>query len=718
MIPTTRKQEGLWVNAKELLDKSDTYFSILEKYLIKFFRNGVPNNLFPLFAFVKAKPYGIRCIPQFGIVISLDKRKERRYGVFFVSSNEVASYSDCTVGDTEFVVPSAEQPISTSSLKSLRASLNVLGTLNAESISNQYPPLPGPDVLEFPTPLPSIDPNTYVDPLTWEDAMSRPTEAPFWVVGRNIECRGMEGVLQPIPSLPHGHTHAAVPLKEVFKLKFKPDPDNPNNSIIDKFRVRIVGKGFKQQHGLHFDDTFAPTPHLTTVRIFYILLVQYDLKLKSCDAVQAFLNSPLDRDNIYVKLSGGMKEYFKTDYAVALKGLYGLKQAAMLWNRLLFDFLRGIGLKQSIYDLCLWYIIDPPRLTVFLLVQVDDILCATSSDKWFDEFYAKACAQWEFNRTKPDNFLQMTVSRTSEYLELSVQRQVEKIASQFGVTTGKAITTPMDPQLKLETSESADPSVYPVYVSLIGSLWWWCRTGVRCVIEHHLRVLSKFSHCAQQSHLDALLRVLRYVYHTRHYTLRIYKQTGDKPVLLAYTDAAFANCFTTLKSYSGYIVKFYGNLVSFGSILQPEQAHSTGQSEYIAASVTAREVFGIYNIICQLEQLRLRIPIFIDSTAAQCMLESPAVSNLMRHVAIQVHWVKELVQNGKIKFFRVPSCLNESDIMTALPKSKRGTPVLLFLISRILYVGQEALRKAKLCYESLKEEITKESNGSPVTINV
>ena len=91
----------------------------------------------------------------------------------------------------------------------------------------------------------------------------------------------------------------------------------------------------------------------------------------------------------------------------------------------------------------------------------------------------------------------------------------------------------------------------------------------------------------------------------------------------------------------------------------------------------------------------------------------------MRHVAIQVHWVKELVQNGKIKFFRVPSCLNESDIMTkALPKSKRGTPVLLFLISRILYVGQEALRKAKLCYESLKDEITKESNGSPVTINV
>ena len=166
-------------------------------------------------------------------------------------------------------------------------------------------------------------------------------------------------------------------------------------------------------------------------------------------------------------------------------------------------------------------------------------------------------------------------------------------------------------------------------------------------------------------------------------------------------------------------MKFYGNLVSFGSIIQPEQAHSTGQSEYVAASVTAREVFGIYNIISELEQLRLPIPIFIDSTAAQCMLESPAVSNLMRHVAIQVHWVKDLVQNGKIKIFRVPSCLNESDIMTkALPKSKRGTPVLLFLISRILYVGKEALHKAKQCYEALKEEIAKESNGSPVAINI
>ena len=27
------------------------------------------------------------------------------------------------------------------------------------------------------------------------------------------------------------------------------DPDNPNNIIIDKFKIRIVGKGFKQQHG-------------------------------------------------------------------------------------------------------------------------------------------------------------------------------------------------------------------------------------------------------------------------------------------------------------------------------------------------------------------------------------------------------------------------------------------------------------------------------------
>ena len=95
------------------------------------------------------------------------------------------------------------------------------------------------------------------------------------------------------------------------------------------------------------------------------------------------------------------------------------------------------------------------------------------------------------------------------------------------------------------------------------------------------------------------------------------------------------------------------------------------------------------------------------------------MSNLMRHVAIQVHWVKDLVQTGKIKFFRVPSCLNESDIMTkSLPKSKRGTPVLLFMVSRIIYVGQEALQKVKQVYETLRDEIAKESNGSPVAIDI
>ena len=72
-----------------------------------------------------------------------------------------------------------------------------------------------------------------------------------------------------------------------------------------------------------------------------------NLTILAGDFSQAFLNSKSDRDNIFVALSPGLRDYFGCRYAQVLRGLYGLKQAAMLWNRILFKILREFGLQQS-----------------------------------------------------------------------------------------------------------------------------------------------------------------------------------------------------------------------------------------------------------------------------------------------------------------------------------------------------------------------------------
>ena len=52
----------------------------------------------------------------------------------------------------------------------------------------------------------------------------------------------------------------AIGCKWVFKLKRKPD------GSVDRYKVRLVAKGYAQEKGIDFDETFAPTCRMTTIR--------------------------------------------------------------------------------------------------------------------------------------------------------------------------------------------------------------------------------------------------------------------------------------------------------------------------------------------------------------------------------------------------------------------------------------------------------------------
>jgi hypothetical protein len=144
--------------------------------------------------------------------------------------------------------------------------------------------------------------------------------------------------------------------------------------------------------------------------------------------------------------------------------------------------------------------------------------------------------------------------------------------------------------------DEADPSVYPLFVSLLGIMWWWCRLGIKVEIEHSLRVLSKHSSWARQEHYDQLLHVLRWCFTTRNFTLRFKQPKKNTPVLAMYVDSGFANWKPEMQSWCGYIGVFYGNLLFFASLLQPEQALSTGQAEFTAASMGCRPLLAFANL--------------------------------------------------------------------------------------------------------------------------
>ena len=89
--------------------------------------------------------------------------------------------------------------------------------------------------------------------------------------------------------------------KWVLRKKLKPDRS------IDKFRVGLVAKGFKQKADLDFFDTFSPITRITSIRLLTAIVAIFYFKIHQMDVKTTFLNRDLEEE-IYMDQPEGFVE--------------------------------------------------------------------------------------------------------------------------------------------------------------------------------------------------------------------------------------------------------------------------------------------------------------------------------------------------------------------------------------------------------------------------
>lgn len=129
--------------------------------------------------------------------------------------------------------------------------------------------------------------------------------------------------------------------KWVYKVKYKAD------ETLDRYKDRLVTKGFSQIEGIDYEETFSPTAKMSTIRLVLDIAAQFGWKVHQMYVKSAFLNGDL-QEEVYMTQPPGFKVPGKEHQVCRLvKTLYGLKQAPQAWYIKIDKYLTDHGFQRS-----------------------------------------------------------------------------------------------------------------------------------------------------------------------------------------------------------------------------------------------------------------------------------------------------------------------------------------------------------------------------------
>ncbi|MDV3143325.1 MAG: reverse transcriptase domain-containing protein, partial [Sweet potato little leaf phytoplasma] len=327
----------------------------------------------------------------------------------------------------------------------------------------------------------------------WKDAMKAELNA--------METNNTWDVV-PLPSNKH-----TIGCKWIYKVKHRAD------GSIERYKTRLVAKGYTQQEGLDFIETFSPVAKLVTVRVLLTMAISFNWPLVQLDVNNAFLHGDLFEE-VYMDLPLGYepKVIDSTEKRLVCrlnKSIYGLKQASRQWFAKFSDTLITLGFTQSKADYSL-FVKGTGNNFLALLVYVDDVIITGANMNLVERlkhllnecFKLKDLGSLKF-------FLGLELARSSQGISISQRHYTLQLLEDTGLLGAKPESVPLDPLLKLQSSDDNllhDPSVYR---RLIG--WLIYLTISRRDIMYVVNKLSQFVARPCKIHLDAAHHLLRYL---------------------------------------------------------------------------------------------------------------------------------------------------------------------------------------------------------------
>ncbi|GJU72520.1 retrovirus-related pol polyprotein from transposon TNT 1-94 [Tanacetum coccineum] len=451
---------------------------------------------------------------------------------------------------------------------------------------------------------------TAVEPKTYKDALTQSCR----IKAMQEELNEFEhlGVWELVP---RPDKVMVITLKWIYKVKL-----DELGGIL-KNKARLVARGYRQEEGIDFEESFAPVARLEAIRIFLAFATHMNMVVYQMDVKTAFLNGNL-WEEVYVSQPDGLVDPNNPNHVYKLKkDLYGLKQALRAWYDMLSSFLISQDFFKGSVDPTLFIRRESKEL---LLVQiyVDDIILAASTPELCDLFAKITCSKFKISM----------MGKISFFLGLQISQ----------------MDTPMVEKSKLDEDKegkAVDPSHY---CGMIDTLLYLIAS--RPDLQFSMCMCARYQARPTEKHLHAVKRIFRYLRGTVNQGLWYSKDSSI--ALTAFADVDHAGCQDTRRSTSGSMQFLGDRLVSWSSKRQKSVMISSTEAEYIDMPSCCAQILWMRSHLTDYGLGFNKIP-------------------MSKHIDIRFHFIKEHVENRVIELYFVNTGYQLADIFTkALAKER------------------------------------------------
>jgi len=429
-------------------------------------------------------------------------------------------------------------------------------------------------------------------------------------------------------------------------------------------------------------DAMAHTISYPDLLLAVNLALGLGLQFCQLDAICAYLQAGAPRDRMVYEPPKFLTPPSPGMLLMAKRALYGHPESGRAWMLLWQSQLKRLGF-QKVDRAGTWQIRQDARGTIMICTIVDDSIIMFDKKETLDEFISDLKTHIECDVSPLSTFVGIKFIHDKENNRMIMHQRslIEAICKRFGVNKDcKDPVSPLPDRYNVDTKDCPDEvnqERSTLIRQIIGSFSFVSNTrpGIKLAVS----MLSRVAHNPSAEHVDMAIRILRYLWHSRHvplvFTALPWKGPDgyEFPVNLpgGYPDSSLGEGGIDVqrRSRCGYAFLMNGGCFAARTTIATGVSTSSAMAEVKGLHYCCTEAMAIVQTFIQLKmELERAIPVFEDNQACINIMTISSNASSSRHIEVKYFYCQELMERGIVDLRKISTEFELGDGFTkALP---------------------------------------------------